>query len=107
MSRLQITLGQTLRRIRLAQGLTQAALATAIGRSTDLISRIERGESAPSFETLEALSTALQTPPEALFGGTPGAAGRSPALDELVASMDDAELAWAVDMLRQARRRPR
>lgn len=50
---------KTLRRRR---GLTQESLAELIGRTVDAVSNLERGKSLPSFETLEKLSEALETP---------------------------------------------
>lgn len=50
---------KTLRRRR---GLTQEKLAERIGRTVDAVSNLERGKSLPSFETLEKLSGALETP---------------------------------------------
>lgn len=103
MSSLQRVLGANVRRIRRERGLTQGGLAKAIGRSADLVSRIERGDSAPSFETLEALCGALQAQPADLFGG-PAGGGE---LGELVAGMSEPERAWAANLLRLAQSRPR
>lgn len=47
--------GETIRRRRLANGLTQAQLARRAGSTQAAISRLERGEVSPSFETVERL----------------------------------------------------
>lgn len=51
--------GKRLKELRLRQSLTQVELAEKISASASFISAIERGIDAPSFETLEALSEAL------------------------------------------------
>ena len=47
--------GQLLREARLRAGLTQAALAERAGTLQSAVARWERGEVAPSFETLRRL----------------------------------------------------
>jgi transcriptional regulator with XRE-family HTH domain len=49
------------------KNLTQEHLAEDTGVSVDLISNIERGVNAPSFKTLEKLSTVLHVSPCELF----------------------------------------
>ncbi|HYU32131.1 MAG TPA: helix-turn-helix transcriptional regulator [Thermoanaerobaculia bacterium] len=60
-------LGRTLRDLREAAGLTQAALArkTCVGKSQ--LSKYEQGKELPKLETLERLLTALGTDPLTLF----------------------------------------
>jgi transcriptional regulator with XRE-family HTH domain len=48
-------------------GLTQAALAEAVGLTEQYIGVIERGVRAPSFKTLEALARTLKTPVRDFF----------------------------------------
>src|ERR1700745_1912571 len=48
--------GTSLRQCRRARRLTQAQLAEATDLSLEMIGRIERGLTAPSFETLAALA---------------------------------------------------
>jgi len=55
--------GANIRRLRLEQGLTQAALAKRAGLSTGYVSLIEQGRANPRLETLSALSKALETSP--------------------------------------------
>jgi transcriptional regulator with XRE-family HTH domain len=40
--------------------MTQEQLAEMIGRSTNFVSTMEHGQTAPSFETLERLAKAFQ-----------------------------------------------
>jgi transcriptional regulator with XRE-family HTH domain len=42
--------------------MTQRQLAEEIGLSVESVSNLERGIHAPSFDTLEELSRALETP---------------------------------------------
>jgi transcriptional regulator with XRE-family HTH domain len=48
-------------------GLTQETLAERANLSVDSISRIERGERAPSLESIEKISTALKVKASELF----------------------------------------
>lgn len=48
-------------------GLTQAALAEAVGVTEQYIGVIERGARAPSFRTLEALARTLKAPVREFF----------------------------------------
>ncbi|NNC01206.1 helix-turn-helix transcriptional regulator [Corallococcus exiguus] len=60
--------GTNLRNHRRAKGLTQDALAERVTVSLETISKIERGVSAPSFETAEKIAAALELSPLLLFG---------------------------------------
>jgi transcriptional regulator with XRE-family HTH domain len=74
-----------------------------------LVSRIERGESAPSFETLGKLCEVLETTAAGLFGGLtdgPPAVPERAELDRLTHSMTPEELAWFAELLRIARAKP-
>lgn len=51
----------------MGKGFNQLYLATLAGLSEDFISQVERGINTPSFETIEALATALNTDVAALF----------------------------------------
>ena len=57
-----IQLGEDLRGLRKAQGLTLENLATASGKSVSFISKIERGQARPSVTTLQELAGALGVP---------------------------------------------
>jgi transcriptional regulator with XRE-family HTH domain len=53
---LQRRLGERIQRLRQAKGYTQDELATRCGITQKYLSDLERGEKAPSWETLVALS---------------------------------------------------
>ena len=55
-------LGEDLRGLRRAQGLTLEDLASASGKSVSFISKIERGQARPSVTTLQDLAGALGVP---------------------------------------------
>ena len=59
--------GVHLFQLRNEAGMTQASLAEKTNLSVDSISRIERGERAPSLETIEKLSSALKIRMSELF----------------------------------------
>src|ERR1700732_1856732 len=63
--------GTSLRQCRRARRLTQAQLAEATDLSLEMIGRLERGLTTPSFDTIAALAKALQVAPAVLFGGGP------------------------------------
>lgn len=67
MSELRAQFGQRLRYLRRQRNLTQEQLAEAAAISVDMISNIERGINAPSFETIEKLARTLSIPVKALF----------------------------------------
>ena len=52
----QLRLGARIQMLRQRRGLTQEQLATECGISQKYLSELERGEKAPSFETLVALA---------------------------------------------------
>jgi transcriptional regulator with XRE-family HTH domain len=60
-------LGQRIRELRSARGLTLTALADEAGLSTGLISQVERGLSDPSLETLRRVAKVLDVPIFSLF----------------------------------------
>jgi transcriptional regulator with XRE-family HTH domain len=64
---LQKSVGRAIRMQRERAGLTQAALAEAVGLTEQYIGVIERGVRAPSFKTLEALARTLKTPVRDFF----------------------------------------
>jgi len=67
--------GRLIRALRRRRGLTQAGLAEMIGRSEVALRSIERGASAPSFETLERLTHTFDIPAAALFPALPAGDG--------------------------------
>jgi len=62
--------GLRIRDLRKAAGLKQGPLAERIEKSTPAVSDIERGVYAPNFETIEAISKALNAPPSLMFPHT-------------------------------------
>ena len=60
-------LGVRLFQLRTKVGITQAELAEKANLSIDSISRIERGERSPSFESLERITSALGVEPVELL----------------------------------------
>ena len=61
--------GANLKRWRLGRGLTQRALAEAIGHDRPTICRWEAGQRTPSLADLIALAAALRCKPAALLEG--------------------------------------
>lgn len=62
-----MSIGEKVRRIRLAQGLSMRELARQVGVSPSLISQIERNQVSPSFSTLKSLARALSEDPSSLI----------------------------------------
>lgn len=59
MSELKRNFGKRLRYLRRSRDMTQEQLAELVGRSVNFISLVENGDTAPSFETIERLTKAL------------------------------------------------
>jgi transcriptional regulator with XRE-family HTH domain len=59
--------GQRLRDIRAQRRMTQERFAEVLDISVDFLSLVERGVSAPSFETIEKMSKRLRLPIAELF----------------------------------------
>jgi len=70
MATLRFQFGRRLRQIRRKHDLTQEQLAELAGISVDMLSNIERGINAPSFETMERLSKVLDVPVMEFFNTT-------------------------------------
>jgi transcriptional regulator with XRE-family HTH domain len=102
---LQALFGANLRHLRKARGLTQNRLAERIEVSLDMVSKMERGAAAPSFDTIEKLCDALETQPVAFFGIglTTGPAGERERLVQKIhatlSRMNPDQLARASKML--------
>ncbi|MBO9707468.1 MAG: helix-turn-helix transcriptional regulator [Caulobacter sp.] len=84
MSKLEEQFGEMLRYHRKRAGLSQAQLAEKIDRQPNAVQRLESGEAAPTFDTLERLATALNVDVRELFG-TGEYAARSDREDPLAA----------------------
>ena len=67
MKKLRMQFGKKLRNLRKQRGITQEQLAEMASISVDFLSLVERGINAPSFETLEKLTCALDVPVKELF----------------------------------------
>lgn len=111
MTDLRALVGVNVKRLRQDRGMTQASLADAIQRSVDMVSRLERGDAAPSFETIAALADALGAHPAELFGGRPlnDAPWQSSvqALIGRLAAGGEEEAVWVTKLLDHLDRRPR
>jgi transcriptional regulator with XRE-family HTH domain len=68
---LQLRFAARVKEIRRQRGLTQQQLAELIERSTNAVSALERGESLPTFATLERLAEALKVPVREFFDADP------------------------------------
>ncbi|HVS04161.1 MAG TPA: helix-turn-helix transcriptional regulator, partial [Thermoanaerobaculia bacterium] len=55
----ETTIGETLQRLRLAQGLSLRTLAGRAGFSPSFLSQVENGQSSPSIASLDRLAQAL------------------------------------------------
>jgi transcriptional regulator with XRE-family HTH domain len=64
---LQNKLGQKIAQLRRKQGLTQEALAEALGYSVEFISLVERGVNAPTVAGLESFARVLRVEVRDLF----------------------------------------
>jgi transcriptional regulator with XRE-family HTH domain len=67
MNPLRTRFGKRLRKIRRDRDITQEQLAEAVNVTGEFISNLERGKSAPSFETVEKLAEALGVDVEEFF----------------------------------------
>jgi len=63
------SVGSEVRKLRVDLGLKANQLATMAGVSVGMLSKIENGSSAPSFQTLMALAEALEVPVSRFFTG--------------------------------------
>jgi transcriptional regulator with XRE-family HTH domain len=106
---LQQRFAARVRGIRRKRGLTQQQLAERIERSTNAVSALERGVSLPTFETIERLAEALDTPVREFFdtNGVDSDPKREALLTAMITtaralSVDDLALALAIlDLMAQ------
>lgn len=99
MATLEEQVGALVRHHRKRSGLTQSQLAEKVDLTPLTVGRIERGEAAPSFETLDRLSDVLAVDVRDFFGLGPFAAkdGRADPLVRLierVSPLDESKLDW-------------
>lgn len=94
---LQAIFGSNVRHHRRSQGLTLEELADAVGVSRETVGKIERGTSAPLFETAERIAAALNVSPATLFTGQAEPAGERgrlmAAIYDILSDLNDNELA--------------
>ena len=64
---LRLLFGRRVRSLRRLRDLTQEELADSTGLSVEYISRIERGLTSPSFDSIAILAKSLQAEPQSLF----------------------------------------
>ncbi|HOL35918.1 MAG TPA: helix-turn-helix transcriptional regulator [bacterium] len=64
-------IGNSIRKIRKAMGMTQEELSSKTGISSSFLSHIERGTKKASIETIYKIANALQVPIEKLFAEIP------------------------------------
>jgi transcriptional regulator with XRE-family HTH domain len=109
MAELKTLFGAMVRRHRTQKGLSQVELAQRTSRSLETIARVERGENAPSFETVEAIAHALDVPVASLFGADASSdpEGRLTQLMIKLAALDDAHLVWIDRLIADALGKPR
>jgi predicted transcriptional regulator/transcriptional regulator with XRE-family HTH domain len=66
-----VTLGQRIRHLRRAQGLTLEQLGATVGRAPSQLSMVENGRREPKLALLQAIATALRTTPAELLATEP------------------------------------
>jgi transcriptional regulator with XRE-family HTH domain len=99
MATLKQQVGALIKSRRNEKGIVQAELAARSRRSVEMISRIERGVAAPSFDTLERFAEILGVPVRDFFGAGDYVAEprRDDALARLVkrvSGLDGEDLDW-------------
>ncbi|RRN63457.1 helix-turn-helix domain-containing protein [Caulobacter sp. 602-1] len=104
MSTLRRQVGAMVRHHRERAGLTQAELADRVGKALETIGRIERGQAAPSFDTLESFAKVLEVDARDFFGSGEFAAKarRSdplPRVLDRLAGLSDEDIEWADKLL--------
>ncbi len=71
MADLRQIFGSRVRQYRRQAGWTQTALSRKIEMSLDMIGRLERGQAAPSLDTISKLAETFGIPAAVLLGGAP------------------------------------
>ncbi len=103
-------IGSRVKASRKMRGMTQAALAEAIDMSFETVSNLERGKTAPNFNTLSDIATALDLELKFFFDYEPNNTSklRSRLISELSATtleVDDDKLALIADLAKVVARR--
>lgn len=103
---LRARFGMLVRAHRVRLGLTQEALAERANISTDMVSKIEGGNSGARFGVITRLAEALGVDPAELFTpDLPTGHLQRPALTEIstrLAALNDEDLLWLGDLLEVA-----
>lgn len=106
MADLRTRFGALLAAHRRRVGMTQAELAEAADISVHMVQKLEVGGVGARFAVIEKLAAALRIDPAELFSlEIPGGALQRRELTELtsqLASLSDADLAWASELLKVA-----
>ena len=102
--------GSRVKAARKMRGMTQAALAEAIDMSFETVSNLERGKTAPNFNTLSDIAIALEVEMKFFFDFEASNTSklRSRLLSELNATtleVDDAKLALIAELAKVVARR--
>lgn len=103
--------GSQLRTFRTQHELSQIELAERIDVSKETIGKIERGQAAPSFRTIDKICRELQKPPSSFFqkGRDVLDQPTSTAMEKLLskaAKLDDTEINWIIELIETAKKRP-
>ena len=98
--------GERLREVRERKGLSQDAAGTAAGLSANFVGSLERGEKAPSLETLVALASVYRVDVADFVTGLTGSGVPSDPLERLVNAAEQIKQA-AGELQRRNARRPR
>lgn len=110
MDDLRTRFGRLVKAHRLRLGLTQDALAERANISTDMVSKIEGGNSGARFGVITKLANALDVDPAELFTpDLPEGQLRRAKLNDVtsrLAGLDDNDLQWLVELI-DAALRPR
>lgn len=71
MADLKSIFGRQVRHYRRQRSWTQTELSGEVGLSLDMIGRLERGQAAPSLETIENMAATFSVASALLLGGAP------------------------------------
>ena len=110
MSDLRRRFGNLVAAQRRRAGLSRSELASRADLSLDMLTKVERGATGASFDTIERLARALSVDPSVLFGHAEAGSGHDAApLQSLIAELarlDDKRLAWISELVSTALRAP-
>lgn len=84
---IQVLVGLAVKAHRLRLSLTQAQLAERVGISEQGLSKVERGQSSATLQTLESISVALEVPIRELFPASSDAVVKDEAAKRILAQL--------------------